>query len=111
MVSGAGWLFDFVAFRYLGASLHLILLIKMVPNIAIRRPEVTVLIEPLQVFVFLSLFFAHVMHPSGSELGQRGFRRPVGQSRAVQLADFAVAEIAADVALAGYHLQICHLPS
>lgn len=110
MVSGAAWLLDFVAFWDLDASLHLILLIKMVSNIAIRWTEVAVLIEPLQVFVFLSLFFAHVMRPSGSELGQTVCHPRSHHPEVVPLAGSAVAlaEIAAGAALHCHHQQAYH---
>ena len=70
MVSGAWWLLDFVAFWNFRACLRLVMVIQALPNIAIGWPKVAILIEPLQVLVFLSLFFAHVMSPSGSELEQ-----------------------------------------
>lgn len=101
MVSGAAWLLDFVAFWNFSACLHLVMVIQALQNIAIGWPKVAILIEPLQVLVFLSLFFAHVRYPSDSELEQTGSIRQSYQ--AVRPAGFAVAPTVADVELADYH--------
>ena len=104
MVSGALLLLFVVAFWNWTAGLSSVLLVQVVTNITFSGTEVGVTVKPAKIIQFSFLFFGHVMHPSGSELEQTGFRRPLDRMREVQIADFAaVAEIAVDHHQPAYH--------
>lgn len=79
VVSGALLLLFVVACWYWITGSLGVLPIHDVANITIGWTEVCILVKPLQVFVFFSLFFAHVRHPSGNEQGQTGCRHRTSQ--------------------------------
>ena len=111
MVSGAGWLFFFVAFWYWTAGLSSVLLVQVVTNITFSGPEFGVAVKPSKIIQLGFLFFCHVRHPSGNEQGQTVCHPRIHHPEAVPLAGFAVALGETAVAAKDWNCHpSCHQP-